>query len=86
MNYLVDEILNENDEVKITKLLEIIPSKGPFSKRLKEALRIIQQQKNNEEVSSPKKILQFLFSLAFSCSPYFLFLSMFRKMTIVENF
>jgi len=49
MNYLVDEILNENDEVKITKLLEIIPSKGPFSKRLKEALRIIQQQKNNEE-------------------------------------
>ena len=60
MNYLADEILNENDEFNITKLLEIIPSKGPFTKRLREALRIIQEQKNNDEVRKTiKKISSF---------------------------
>lgn len=49
MNYLVDEVINENDELNIMKLLHAIPSKGPFTKRLKEALRIIQEKKNNDE-------------------------------------
>jgi len=49
MNYLVDELINENDELNIMKLLHAIPSKGPFTKRLKEALRIIQEKKNNDE-------------------------------------
>merc|ERR1711862_166935 len=31
------------------RLLQIIPSKGPFTKRLKEALRKIQEKKNNDE-------------------------------------
>ena len=52
MNYLVDELINENDELNIMKLLHAIPSKGPFTKRLKEALRIIQEKKNNDEVSA----------------------------------
>ena len=51
MNYLVDEIINENDEFNILKLLQVIPPKGPFTKRLREALKIIQQRKNNDEVS-----------------------------------
>merc|ERR1712051_219959 len=49
MNYLVDELINENDELNIMKLLHAIPSKGPFTKRLKEALRKIQEKKNNDE-------------------------------------
>ena len=62
MNYLADEILNENDEFNITKLLEIIPSKGPFTKRLREALRIIQEQKNNDEVRKTiEKLVVFAF-------------------------
>ena len=52
MNYLVDELINENDELNIMKLLHAIPSKGPFTKRLKEALRKIQEKKNNDEVSA----------------------------------
>ena len=52
MNYLVDELINENDELNIMKLLHAIPSKGPFTKRLKEALRKIQEKKNNDVVSA----------------------------------
>ena len=44
MNYLVDQLINENDEFNIMRLLQIIPSKGPFTKRLKEALRKIQEK------------------------------------------